>query len=366
MNFKLLTLLFSFLVATFLSESVSARGIKIGGFRGGKISGGKVPSRPNIPKRPSRPSYPSRTVYIPKRSTVIRTGSTITIRRRPSTTHLIIYPVYHPVPIWSIYVPIYHHTGNSKPVTIKEGACIKGGVSLFETCQAQSTKRFSLSNQNATWQSCCANYAEVQCYIDKAADFCSEDDAKTLIEHSQEVANFFGSTICKAVQFITWDSTCANETAEAQAFNSNPSLTENFISLPPVMGTEKTCFDKLKTQKDGDFTEKCLNASLNNWDTDRRKLWTSQVSESCCSFYDAMDCLYQVSEPICSTSERKGLLDYRSVSVNAFSQGICRAVKYEHAPSICHGEPDNGSLTTLPSFVLLIGLIAASLGFYSN
>ena len=290
-----------------------------------------------------------------------------------------IIPVYHPRPLYSIYVPWYigshshTHQEQPKPIT-QESSCTKNGVSIFSFCQKQAQTQFPLNSLNSTARSCCSSYAELSCYVQNAGEYCSaESDASSLIQHSQSVAEYFGSTICRSVpRFQSWNSVCKEIPQLEQAFSANTTEKVDFIEAPaPASAGQQSCFAKLKSAKEGgDMTKVCLNATLNVWDSGRRKLYSSAIYEPCCSMYDLLDCLQVQANHLCSDDELKEMATYKLVSSDAFSSGVCREVPYKDSGRICRGETVTGAAfgVALPSLFtsLFAALFAAAAMMLTN
>src|SRR5699024_559015 len=112
---------------------------------------------------------------------------------------------------------------------------------------------------------------------------------------------------------------------EAKEKNLRP----HFIEVPAAIGPESVCFGKLRNHSEGNFKATCLRESLNLWDHDRNKVYgEGYIWESCCSMYDAIDCMEAQAKRYCTAEEATQVASYRSVSATAFSQGICRAIPY--------------------------------------
>ena len=214
------------------------------------------------------------------------------VRPRPPHHKVIIMPVLHPMPIYNIKL---HHQPHHKPVNMSNGTCInQKGESIFSHCQTQAAHNFDLQSQNETWAVCCEAYMELNCYKEKAAEYCSMQDRQSLVDHSQSVANYFNATICRGVAYKNMMTSCQQDKhlEESRQFlkeATEKNLRPHFIEVPKAVGLDQTCFDTLRNHSQGNWKGTCLKASLDIWDPDRKRLKNSYIYEACCGMVDALN-----------------------------------------------------------------------------
>lgn len=301
------------------------------------------PRHPHVPQRrpirPLRPHRPRPPVYVPSRPA----NHVPQLEAHPRLLTL-----------QQIEVPYHHH----QHPNITAAGCVNttSNISISSFCQGRAAAKFSPQSLSKTWETCCFFYTEAECIEREASNFCKNtEDATLLISYTHTVVAFFSDTLCRVVprenSTVSCDPTRHQE--EVQEFEKEapqlPLHRLHFIEVPKAIeSADRTCFDTLRNHSAGNWKSTCLVASLNIWDSQRRRLKDSFIWETCCSMYDAINCITKYAKQFCSPSEANEVQHYKEMSEIAFTQGVCRAVPDENKTNICRGR----GRTVKPSFVL--------------
>lgn len=255
------------------------------------------------------------------------------------------------------------------PSEIAKDCLNSEGKTMVEVCQSHAEQDYDPARINTTksttWETCCALYEELDCYLGNAKVFCPDSTRMALVNYTQKVVIFFQDSLCHTVIHLGWKQWCNNQTHEAMAqyHRKDNHQKQDFIKLPMANGPEKKCFEKLRHSTVGNLTnvnqeQKCLNSSLNRWDPNRDKVDESYVLESCCAIYDTLDCIQQESNLVCDQSDAVDMTNYRVKSLSTLSATICKKVPSHQAHKLCYGTSAgysvlSSALATLTTFLLL-------------
>lgn len=256
------------------------------------------------------------------------------------------------------------------------------GTPMVKVCQDKAGRDWDPAKLNTTtsttWETCCALFEELDCYVKNANTFCPAQTRDAVAKYATKVAFYFHWAICQSVSFSDWKNSCDNATHYAKAQNhtseldNNPDAKPSFVSLPQDDGPEKSCFNKLRTHTKVNLEQKCQDQALNKWDPTRRKFMESAIGESCCSIYDALDCIQKEATNVCTDTELYDMANYSKKSVVAFSNTICKTVPYDQRKALCTpnkaignatvptigtGRLKGGSQAVMPSLFAIFGAI---------
>ncbi|KAI2799828.1 hypothetical protein BLOT_014256 [Blomia tropicalis] len=249
------------------------------------------------------------------------------------------------------------------------------GKSMVQLCRNNAEKDNDPERLNrtlsTTWETCCTMYEEFDCYLQNAKTFCTKATRIELVKLVKKVVVLFQETLCGTVIQVGWKDWCDNMThnsmIDRHKNSSRNDGTNKFdlINLPTPAKPEKKCFDKLKhttvRNETIDFEEKCLNASLTKWDPDREKLFVSNVTESCCAYYEALYCIQNESKHFCNKSEQFNMYNYRHRSFLILSDTLCRKVPCNKVNEICGFTAGVRHLTppgNIPLMILVIIILS--------
>ena len=238
------------------------------------------------------------------------------------------------------------------------------------------------------WETCCALYKELDCYLANAKFFCSNSTRKELINYTQKVVIFFQDSLCHTVIHVGWRQWCDNQIhKEITQFHKkqedNNQDGQGFIKVPMANGPEKNCFEKLRYSQQKkvnnttvhrnntsnnyntnlnitintiDLEQRCLQISINKWDPYHSKLDESNVLESCCAIYETLDCIQYQASLICNETDIEAMVNYKMRSLQTLNTTLCKKVPRTQAKRLCYTLKNSahGIFTAHTYFVAMI------------
>lgn len=218
---------------------------------------------------------------------------------------------------------------------------------LVEYCEKQMHKKYDPTDMHKpsypTWELCCAQFNEYNCYLLNAKHYCAKPEVADQIDaYTRKFGAFLEPSICGTVRFIGGQPTCNKANHDAVAAYYNQTVEEkghksDFVQLPVAEGgPTRSCLEKLRTNPKGDLKKKCLESALDRWDHARRKLFESAVLDACCALYESLDCIEHEASSHCSSVEYTDVAVYRAKAVIAYTNSVCKAVPYNLASMHCH------------------------------
>ena len=111
------------------------------------------------------------------------------------------------------------------------------------------------------------------------------------------------------------------------------------FNLPTPNEAEAKCFNKLRhaqlknsshdhanINQTVNLEKKCKSASFHKWDPDRKKLFKSEIRESCCALYDALECIEKEARQVCTDVDLNQLIHYRRKTETTMSATVCKTI----------------------------------------